>query len=128
MKTSAWIRPRSSSAEASVAPFRRMRFGSSTESLTSGSRPTPPRSPATRATASVAPRRTSCASCLVRNEKPCVATWTDSRRFVLPAPFGPGDEDEARLERELEASVRADVPERDLRDDQRATTVSIRRA
>src|SRR5579885_2837434 len=31
----------------------------------------------------------SCASVRVRGEKPCVATWIASRRFVFPTPFGP---------------------------------------
>src|SRR5207342_293392 len=51
--------------------------------------PTSPRRPATAARAPSSPNRTSCASVRVRGEKPCVATWIASRRFVLPTPFGP---------------------------------------
>jgi hypothetical protein len=39
--------------------------------------------------AAASPKRISWASERVRGEKPCVPTCSDSRRFVLPAPFGP---------------------------------------
>ena len=123
MKTRAWILPRSSSAEASVAPFSRMRFGSSIESLTSGSTPTPPRSPVTRAHGlrRAAPHELRI---LPRAEREALRRDVDGLEEVrLAGAVRPRDEDEPGLERELEAGVGADVPERDLRDDQRATMV-----
>ena len=56
----------------------------------------------------------------VRGEKPCVATCSASSRFVFPAPFSPVDEHDPGREREIERRVRAEVPERDVADDQAA--------
>ena len=40
----------------------------------------------------------------VRGEKPCVPTCSDSSRFVLPAPFGPTDEHDPRLQARARAA------------------------
>ena len=58
-------------------------------------------------------------------EKPCVATCSDSRRFVLPAPFGPGREHEPRLQREIQGGVRAEVAKCEARDDQSGSRMGM---
>ena len=77
-------RPRAAARRsASRACPRRPRASSS---ISSG---TVPRVPRTAMRAARSPKRISCASVRVRGEKPCVATCSDSSRFVLPTPFGP---------------------------------------
>jgi hypothetical protein len=75
---------RNCSAVASRAPFSVARFASFVDRMTAISA-----SPVTEARAAEQPKRISCASVRVRGEKPCVATCSDSSRFVLPDPFGP---------------------------------------
>ena len=81
-------------------------------------RDTRPRAPRSRPQQPASPKRISCASLRVRGEKPCVPTCSDSSRFVLPAPFWPDDEHDARRQGELDRRVRAVVAKRDCSDDQ----------
>src|SRR4029450_11067039 len=69
----------------------RSRSPSPRRTVTSSSSPTSPRRPTTAARAPSAPKRTTCESVRVRGEKPWVATWTASSRFVLPRPRAPTD-------------------------------------
>ena len=125
MKTSVASSLRSCSAERSTAPSRRARLGSVALRATETDTGTVPRRPVSSTRPAVAPWRISCMSERVRGEKPCVPTCSDSSRFVLPAPFAPGDENEPRLERELEPGIRPEVAERDLGDDQPASLIGM---
>src|SRR5580765_4504711 len=89
VNTSVDTAERSCSAARSTAPFSRARFPSPGRIVSSISSCTSPRRPVTAARAPSSPNRTSCTSVRVRGEKPCVATWIASRRFVFPTPFGP---------------------------------------
>ena len=100
---------RSSSAALSAAPFRRARFASPLRRVTSTSTGEPPWCPASATRDPFSPKRISWASARVRGEKPCVARWRLSSRFVLPAPFAPTARTRPGLELELEPRVRAVV-------------------
>ena len=89
MKTRVATSRRSASADDSFAPFTRASFAWPWRSVTASSSGAPFRVPSTTTRAAVSPKRISCASCRVRGEKPCVATCSDSSRFVLPTPFRP---------------------------------------
>ena len=90
-------------------------------------RPLVPRPAQPRSAPHRSPKRISSPSDRVRGEKPCVATWSASSRFVFPTPFRPDDEDDPRLERELQPLVGAIVAEREAGDDQPARRIGMRR-
>ncbi len=64
------------------------------------------------------PARTSCASCARPEREPLGRDVHRLEQVRLPGAVRARDEDEPRLERELEPWVRADVAERDLLHDQ----------
>ena len=109
---------RSRSVRSSRAPFSRASLPPPRLSTTSVSTGTSPRLPRATTRAASAPKRTSWASARVRGEKPCVPTWSDSSRLVLPAPFGPTTSTMPGSSVEIERRVRAEVAERDRRRDQ----------
>ena len=114
---SAVSRERSSSADASGAPFSRSCFPSPGAMVTSVSTGAPASVPARRTRAAGSPKRTSRGSARVRGEKPCTPTWTASSRFVFPAPFGPttstspgsSARSSAAYERKLRSVARATI-------------------
>ena len=125
MKTSVANSRRSDSADGSRAPFSRASFASPCRSVTDASTGECARSPAIVTRPADSPNWISCASWRVRGEKPCVATCSDSSRFVLPTPFRPDGEHEAGLEGELERGVRAVVTKREPADDQPARRIGM---
>ena len=118
MKTRVATSRRSSSAEASREPFSSARFGSVADRRMRSAVDTPARVPSIPIAAACAPNRISCASLRVRGEKPCVPTWSDSSRFVLPAPFRPTTRTTPGREGEVGRRIRAIVAKRDALDDQ----------
>ena len=126
MKTSVESSDRSCSADRSGAPSRVARRGlARAEASRLRRQASVLACRASSILAACSPWRISCASDRVRGENPCVPTCSDSSRFVLPAPFAPGHEDEARLEGQLEPGVRPEVAKRDRRDDQPASLIGM---
>ena len=120
VKTRVWIRPRSSSDGAVTAPFSRMRLGSRIESFTSVSTSTVPATAGHPRDGLLRPAPDEL-RVLARAEREALRRDVDGLEQVrLARAVGAGDEDEARLESELEPGVRPDVAERDVRDDQPA--------
>ena len=83
------------------------------------------RRPLNATRAAVSPKRISCASWRVRGENPCVPTWSDSSRFVLPAPFRPTTSTTPGVEGEVERRVRPVLAERDVLADQPASLIGM---
>jgi hypothetical protein len=80
---------RSRSLEVRRSPFSSTRRTSPRVSVTSVANLFSPRAPASRTRAASASKRIMSLSRRARGENACVPTWSASRRFVLPAPFGP---------------------------------------
>ena len=125
VKTSVESSRRSDSAEGSRAPFSRASFACPCRSVTVASTGDGPRRPATDTRAAVSPKRISWPSWRVRGEKPCVARWSDSSRFVLPTPLRPTTRTTPAASVEVERRVRPVLTERYAIDDQPARRIGM---
>ena len=125
MKTSVASSPRSCSAERSTAPSRRARFGSvALRADGDGHR----HRPAAARQLDAAGSGALADQLHVRARAGREALRADVQRLEqvrLAGAVRPGDEDEPRLERELEPGVRPEVAERDLGDDQPASLIGM---